>query len=673
VLRDDGGVALFLDRLAEARRREFVGRAGELALFADLLADGAGGIIYVYGPGGIGKTSLLHQFEWLARDHGRPVARIDASDPEQSVTGLAALDESASVVLVDGADCLSPVDRWLREEWLARLPAGAVLVLAGRHPPALGWRTDPGWRSLLRSVQLAELTPDDSRELLRRRGLPESACAAALGFARGHPLALALAAEVAPAIERGAVPAGGPDVVRDLLAGLLDAVPGRLHRSALEASAQVLVTTEPLLAAMLGEPDAHEVFGWLRGLSVVEPVERGVRPHELVRELLGAELRWRDPDRYALLHRRAAVYYHDRLGTGDHVLFELAYLHRDSPQLGPFLAHVTTGSTHLAITPMADDEWPALREMLVRHEGEESARLADGVATASTVWVVRTEPGEPTGWLLTLRLEDLDPVTREADPATAAAWRHLVGTAPLSTGETALYVRWWLADDGYQSLSTAQTHLVLFLFRQYLCVAGLAMSYLPVADPAFWADAGGYADLHRLPEADFTVGGRQYAVFAHDWRSVPPAAWLERLAARETAAESAPGPSPVVARLAEDEFTAALRAALRELGRPDRLAISPLACTAVVRDHAGSVEDAVRAAAAVLERSARDRRAYRALHHTYLQPAGTQQRAAELLDLPMSTYRRHLAEGVQRLADILWRQEQRARTGPKVSADRAGT
>jgi len=91
----------------------------------------------------------------------------------------------------------------------------------------------------------------------------------------------------------------------------------------------------------------------------------------------------------------------------------------------------------------------------------------------------------------------------------------------------------------------------------------------------------------RAPAADFTVGGRRYGVYAHDWRAMPPQAWLELLAARETAA--AP------------------------------LAVEPL------------------------------------------QPAGTQERAAELLNLPMNTYRRHLAAGIGRLTSVLWRAELDAR------------
>ena len=53
----------------------------------------------------------------------------------------------------------------------------------------------------------------------------------------------------------------------------------------------------------------------------------------------------------------------------------------------------------------------------------------------------------------------------------------------------------------------------------------------------------------------------------------------------------------------------------------------------------------------------RDEKLFRALDQTYLHPAATQEAAAELLDLPFSTYRRHLTSGIQRLTEILWRQE----------------
>jgi hypothetical protein len=44
----------------------------------------------------------------------------------------------------------------------------------------------------------------------------------------------------------------------------------------------------------------------------------------------------------------------------------------------------------------------------------------------------------------------------------------------------------------------------------------------------------------------------------------------------------------------------------------------------------------------------------RVLDRTYLHPAPTQEAAAEVLDLPFSTYRRHLTHAIEQLTDLLW-------------------
>jgi hypothetical protein len=58
--------------------------------------------------------------------------------------------------------------------------------------------------------------------------------------------------------------------------------------------------------------------------------------------------------------------------------------------------------------------------------------------------------------------------------------------------------------------------------------------------------------------------------------------------------------------------------------------------------------------------SERDQRVYRTLELTYLNPAPKQEAAADRLGVSFSTYRRHLAAGVDRLIEWLWQQEQRA-------------
>lgn len=49
------------DRLRAARQRRFVGRSGELELFRRALSSPYDSftVLFVYGPGGVGKTSLL--------------------------------------------------------------------------------------------------------------------------------------------------------------------------------------------------------------------------------------------------------------------------------------------------------------------------------------------------------------------------------------------------------------------------------------------------------------------------------------------------------------------------------------------------------------------------------------------------------------------------------------
>jgi hypothetical protein len=74
-------------------------------------------------------------------------------------------------------------------------------------------------------------------------------------------------------------------------------------------------------------------------------------------------------------------------------------------------------------------------------------------------------------------------------------------------------------------------------------------------------------------------------------------------------------------------------------------------------ERVAALRDLVKEAAQMLQTAPRDAKLHRALHHTYLQPAPTQEQAAEIMDVPFSTYRRHLKAGITRVTEILWQQE----------------
>ncbi|MBI4788266.1 MAG: ATP-binding protein [Chloroflexi bacterium] len=698
------------DRLAKVRRSWFVGRAGEIELFQSALASAElpFQVLYLFGPGGVGKTTLLGEFAAVSDKNQAPAISVDARNVEPSPAAFIRVLEAAlgltppqtffkalasrrhrRVILVDTYEALEPLDAWLRDVFLPELPQHVLVVLAGRNPPAPAWRADPGWQRLLRVLPLRNLMPEESRTYLEKRRVPADQHQTVLDFTHGHPLALSLVADVyaqRPAIHFQ--PEAAPDVVKTLLEQFVQKVPGPAHRAALEACALVRVTTEPLLAQMLRQTDAaavsadpvstqgaHELFEWLRDLSFVESSAEGLFPHDLAREALIADVRWRNPDWYRELHNRARLYYTARLAQThgmeqQRVLFDYVFLHRDNPVVRSMLEWQT--GSGVADAMRAADLVP-LVAMVAQHEGAASAKLArqwlerqpDGVT------VYRDDKGEPIGFIAMLALERATPVELEADPATRVAWEYLRRHAPLRSGELATHYRFWMARDTYQNVSAVQTMIFLHSVRYQLTTPGLAFHFLPCANPEMWAGAFAYANLARLAETDFEIGGRRYGVYGHDWRVEPPLAWLALLAEREVAAEpqviAVPARAAPIIVLSQPDFGAAARVALHDYSRPEHLRANPLLQSRIVTEKTGpgaataervpALQMLLKQAAESLQASPRDAKLYRALFHTYLQPAATQEQAAEILDLPFSTFRRHLKSGIDSVTEILWHQE----------------
>lgn len=698
------------DRLSAARRRRFVGRVAEQTLFESALAslDSAERpfqLLYIFGPGGVGKTTLLNEFIDICGQARVQALTIDARNIEPttdsflealrlalnappSESPLSVLTERAAphVILIDTYEILAPLNNWLYDSFLPQLPDNALIVLAGRQPPSPAWRADPGWQALVRVLSLRNLSPNESRAYLTKQQIPVEQHEAVLDFTHGHPLALSLVADVfaqRPESLSNFQPQAAPDVVKTLLERLVQKVPGPAHRAALEACALVRLTTESLLAEMLSMPDpsassgqaVHELFEWLRDLSFIDSGPLGLFPHDLTRETLVADLRWRNPDWYVELHRRARNYYTARLGQTSsqgqqRLIFDLLFLHRDNSMVRPFIEWQTSSS--ILVEAMRDADGPTLVEMVQRHEGDEASKLAAlwFAQQPQGVFVFRDPDGQAAGFLAMVSLPRANPEALAADPAAEATWRYVQTHSPLRPGETATLFRFWMARDAYQAVSPAQSVIFINMVRHYLTAPGLVFTFIPCADPDFWTPVFAYAELARLPEADFEVGGRRYGVYGHNWRAMPPAVWLAMLAEKEIGltpqAGSSPAAEPIVV-LSEPEFAAAVQEALRSYVRPDALRGNPLLQSRLVlesaeagtgpRERLAALQSLIKQAAESLQATPREAKFYRALYHTYFQPAPTQEQAAELLDLPFSTYRRHLKSGIDRVLEVLWQKE----------------
>jgi hypothetical protein len=661
-------------RLQAARELTFVGREEELALFGAALYGGRCSVLYVHGPGGIGKSALLRRFAREAAMAGRSVARVDGRTLEPSPAAFEAeaepvLRDERAVLLVDTFERIQGLEGWLRERFLPRLPVGALVVIAGRFPPDMRWQADPGWAQALEVMSLRGLPPRDAEALMDCCEVADGLREPLLAFAGGHPLALLLGAAVAVK-DGGASRRWTPnqDLVATLLDQLVGEVPSAAHRHALEICAHAYMTTEDLLRAALPE-DAGALFGWLRRLPFVESSSLGLYPHDLVREVLEADLRWRDPQGYAAMHDRVHAHLADKVRiASDHDVLSavtaLFYLHRGNEAMAA--PHSWYDEGEIEEDVMRAEDIGSLLELADAAEGEMSGACAD-------FWMRRrpeafriyrhTETGEPVACHAWLRFHEPDEAERAADPIVAAAWAHARATAPLRAGEHLAVGRSWVLP-AYRGNSPVMDLLHWRMIGDCLRSERMAWSYVAIRQPTpDRIERYRSHDMYDIPE-QLRLGDEPYTLFVHDWRVVPPRTWLERL-------NRPPVPDPFdrgvpttgrLAVLSQEEFVEAVRKALRHLSRPDALAASPLTRSRLVMEHvekdpAKALRDLLEEAIEELSEDPRSAKLHRALSATFLRGVPTQELAAERLGLPFTTYRRHLTSGIERVCAHLWHRE----------------
>ena len=686
-----GSAGTLGDLLAARRRRRFVGRTSEVELFQLALEspDPAFLLLHIHGPPGIGKSSLLDVLAGLAADKGAKVVRLDGRDlvpsppavlqalgvlevPEEegAIAGLS--DDGRLVVLFDTYERLSPLDNWVRTRLLPRLPATALTVVAGRTPLDSAWRADPAWRDLLRVVSLRNLSPEESRQYLQACGVDPDRQEQLVELAHGHPLGLSLLADVVVRGGEAAADPLTPDLVGTLLQRFVEIVPSGLHRRALEVCAPARVTTEALLREVLGLEDAHELFTWLRELSFVESGPEGVFPHDLARDALEADPRWRDPEGYRRVFRGVRGHINGRLQTSrgeeqQRAIADAKYLFRRLPGVGSPVDWEAWGQQYPEPARPGDRE--PLLDLVLRWEGEASAAIAARwwERQPEGFFVVRGQDGVIGGFLALLDLTRASKQDIEADPGARAAWDFAMRHAAPRPTDMVTQSRFIVDREAYQGPSATLNATPILTMQRYLGTPNLAWDFLALAEPERWDAYFAAADLPRAAGADFWVGGRRYGLFAHDFRQIPGDALLELVTERALAHDltpSSPTVQPLLLVLSQPEFNDAARQALRDLRRPDLLSRNPLLRTRLVRDRAGdeepvaaTLEALVGAAVETLREHPRDDKLWRAVERTYVRPAATQERAAAALGLPFSTYRRHLTLGVDRVVAWLWDQE----------------
>jgi len=499
----------------------------------------------------------------------------------------------------------------------------------------------------------------DSIELLSRFVVPTELQPRLATLGHGHPLTLALLADSATTAGIPDHLADAPDLVAALVAQIVGETPDEDHALGYAVCAVAWLTTEDLLRAAVGDR-AGEVWRWLEGRPFINKGVDGLYPHDLIRDVLDADLRRRSPDRYRrvfnIIHRAVIAGLRGSDPSGQELwAHQKLYLHRRSPLSAAFWVLRERGSAAVVRGRTADH--PDVIDLVTRFDGEANARAASGWLEAQPegLSVVRSRTG-----LLGFGFHVLyptDPALVDADPVVGRIIDMIRDQSPLRPGEQVSIGRFLGGReqhqrDPYAVLCGCVGSTLLWMGRP------LAMSFVMTVDPGFWGPCFDY--LGMTPRLQTSFAGQDFTIYGIDWRRIPVDLWLEVMAEREVTGEQGPiamerqRPAP----LTRADFDEAVRIALRDLGRPDRLRSNTLTRSLIVPELTANPPAELRSVltAEISRLAAAPRTAAlgRVLDRTYVHAAPSQEAAAEVLDLPFSTYRRHLVKAVDELTDALW-------------------
>jgi hypothetical protein len=465
-----------LQAVLDAHAVTLPGRDAERARLLALVTGERPLFACVHGIAGIGKSALLRAFACDAREHGARVLAFDCGAFEPTERGFLealgdelgttppALGELAArlgpgrvVLVLDGYEQGRLLDHWIRRRLVPALPAGARLLVADREEPS-GWRRSFG--ELAMFLRLGSLAPAAAAEVLARAGVTGAAAQRVERLAKGHPLALQLAA---------ALPDAPLSAVEQLSALYLHELAPPVRR-ALEAACEVRRPTASALAAMLGHDD-DSAFEALRALPFVELRRDGLAVHDTVRAVTVALRSAADPA--ARRRDRSAAWAHLReeartAGRAEQwrVTADMLYL-IEQPAIRE--AFFPTGVEAFAVEPATPADRSAIEAIGARHESPAAlAHLRAWLREAPGAFrVARSPDGTVAAFLAPATREDVPHALYREDPVMAD-WRETLRADPVPPGGRVLITRWALAAGSGERPSPAAAALWLDIKRDLL-------------------------------------------------------------------------------------------------------------------------------------------------------------------------------------------------------------
>lgn len=554
------------DRLSEAARSAFVGREQELALLTGAIQsdDPPFVVAFIHGPGGIGKSSLIHalsdslgsavqQYLMDCRNieptpEGFLLSLADAfgmkeTPDHNSIVNHLRETNQKTVLALDTYEAFGLMDTWLRQEFVPSLTENVFTIISGREPPSVGWLITPGWRDLFCDIEIRELSTNHSHKMLESRGLDFRHSETVQHFARGYPLVLEMAAAAFRAKPDLQIQDGPPPNVLQQLTGAFLSGLSPDTVKAVEAASTIRRVTEPMLRAVLNSSRVRDVFVDMQSLPFIDATAEGLNVHDVVHDTISKDLAWRDRERYLTYRKRAWSFLTNESAhaVGHHLwqcTADMLYLIESPVVRGAFFPR---GSTGYIVEPATIADGAGICDIAISTEPEEAARLIGlwWERHPEAFHVARTRDNEIAAFYIIFEPSNVDSRLLADDPMTAA-WSSHLEENPIAEGERALFLRRWLARGTGEAPSPAQGACWLDIKRTYMQLRpSLRRLYTTVIDLEAWAPIIIPLGFTPIEKAQAVVGDTTYYTGGVDFGPSSVDGWIASVVGAELGIEIA--------------------------------------------------------------------------------------------------------------------------------------
>lgn len=687
----------FLDALRQDTAKRCVGREGLKARLLERYRERSRNITMLVGPAGIGKTTLIHwlcgqlpstaKVAWVSGEQIAPNAEALLSGLRVTHGGDTGLSElgrgpSCDLLVVDSFEKLSPLAPWLFRQLLGELGANLMVVIASRERLPAIERTQLGIADHCEETELGPLTRAEAEAMLRGMQLDAHRHAALVDFARGHPLALQLAA-VRASSGSSQVAEGNSAVLEELVRAFAASAPTPLHRRALYAASVARVIDASLLSAMVDEGAAATLFDWLRRSALMERTDLGLSAHELVREALFEDLTRSDPELLVQLQVRlvdvmaARMLSHDP-STAHDLHLQAVYANRNRAQVSHYAGVESPG--RCSVVGLHGGALSEAHALVRRFEGEE------GVASFET-WLRREHLSaaivDPDGRVAAFQMVLRVPFERDegalSDALIRRSWELWRARAPVPEHGDLYLFRWFMQRESYQQLTGGMAHLfTLGPIITYPNLPNINHIAFANAPPELWDPLAPSFQLEGVPGEVTLFAGRRHNHVFGSLRQMLGELWsrpdrgvagmclhLRRQFGLpvDLAQERSSAPELLTA----EALGRGLAGLLASLQAPSGSAAHPIARWLASRGGPQDREGLIRwvmGGIQALAAAPKSKHLAEVLMATYFSTSQKQLAAASDLGLPFGTYRYQLRKALELLSHELWQRSRDARSAP---------